>query len=55
MPRRADRPAAVLGAQRLAGVLDDREPVPLRDRLETVELGRPPEDVHAEESPSCVA
>ena len=45
----AERPAAVLGAERLAGVLDEGEAVPLGDRLELGELGRVAEDVHGED------
>ena len=46
----ADRRAVgVAGAQRLAGVLDDRQVVAARDRLEGAHLGRVAEDVHGQD------
>ena len=55
MAVRAERPALVLGAERLARVLDEREPVPLADREQLVELARVAEDVDARRSPSSAA
>ena len=49
MARGADRPPAVLGAERLARVLDDRQTVPLGDCLELRELRRVAEDVHGQD------
>ena len=42
---RADGRTLVLRAERLARVLDQREPVPLGDRAQLVELARVAEDV----------
>src|SRR6266550_836967 len=41
----ADRPPLVLGTQSLRSVLDQRQPVPLADRADLVELARVPEHV----------
>ena len=49
--RAADLAAAVLAADGLAGVLDDRQPVLLRDRAERVHVARVAEDVHWEDGP----
>ena len=46
---RADRRAAVLGAERLARVVDQREPVPVGDRAQLVELARVAEDVDGDD------
>ncbi len=46
---RADRPAAVAGAEGLAGVLDERETVGGGELGEAVELGRVAEDVDGED------
>ena len=43
---RADAAAAVLGAVRLGGVLDERDPVRARHRQDRVHVGRVPVQVH---------
>ena len=42
---RADRPPLVDRAERLAGVVDQRDPVPFADRLQFFQLARVAEDV----------
>ena len=49
VPVRAERPALVAGAERLAGVLDEREPVPVADRPQLVELAGVAEDVDGDD------
>ena len=49
MAVRAERLALVPGAERLARVLDEREPVPVADRAQLVELARVAEDVDGDD------
>src|SRR5262245_178307 len=51
-PVRADRRALVLRPERLTGVVDQPEPVPLRDRAQLVELARVAEHVD-DDDPLC--
>ena len=52
---RADDPALVLGAERLARVLDQDEAVPLGELAERVELARVAEDVDGDDPSSSAA
>src|SRR5262249_12145301 len=48
---RSDRITLVAGAERLTGVVDQRDPVPVADRLQLVELARVAVDVHGDDRP----
>ena len=49
MPLGAERRAAILGSERLAGVVDQREAVAVGDRAQLVELARVAVDVDGDD------